>query len=206
VRRQLGFVCLLFLVACSKDGGSPSDVQSPGAQGTDVATVNGLPAKEFYAQFVYRIKGTCADTSRMASVYATSTYDIIGGAVVLEDLPNGHKLNAAGDLILDANGTYDLKYVEMEMDYNSPAGGISSWPVSEAKHQKGTWSVSGTKIQFSDLGEGVGMMINSRPSIEIHVKDFPLKPEMKGQIFAFKQTFSDFDLSGAKVTDRCKNQ
>jgi hypothetical protein len=156
-------------------------VDSPENQSTVEKTSNfeiaGLPAKEFYNQFVYRLEGQCGEKSEFHRF--AGSFDEV--KVNVNSL--GKDILAEIRIVLNADGRFTAKYREVIIEGYTP---YKHWkPESErVRVITGSWRVREDRLELEHLGVAHGYTYNQSPAFDLLLKTDLVTEGLKGQAFS----------------------
>ena len=186
---KLFFLAILTLVAgCA---GSSSSSSSDGK-----FTINGKPAKEFYAQFGYVMEGDCNDLSSVHFRYIGSVDQMEIGRDV-----NGDPIIGRVQLALQGDGSYTGKYIESI--YVHSGGGLAHMQEINNTDISGQWNVNGVNLDIEHVGRGEGGTFNSEPIVNMQIRGVDLDRLADGHTTMLGRVYSDVSPQGETTADYC---
>ena len=159
-------------------------------------TINGKPAKEFYAQFGYVMEGDCNDLATVHFRYLGSVDQMEIGRDV-----NGDPIVGSVELALQGDGTYTGKYIESV--YVHSGGGLVHMQELSRADISGQWNVNGINLDIDHVGRGTGGTFNSEPVVNMQIRGVDLDRLADGHITMLGRVYSDVSPQGESSADYC---
>lgn len=160
------------------------------------AIIQGMPAVDFYNQFLYKESRNCGGVFEDPTEYISS--DTIEFLTVVD----GRKTEGTLHVYLEARGKYSADYYEYSFS-QIPAGGNKYVYKLAHKMIQGKWSITADgDILLGDLGRGQPSRYNGDPSIDLKLGKFFENKETRSLDIVLKMTISNMRKSSDKQCGR----
>jgi hypothetical protein len=163
----------------SSSGGTTSS--SGGSSGSSTATVNGVPADEFYAQFQLETIKTSMD-----------------GAAAIPAQSNGNNAFLTS-LFLQKDGSFTLFYVEGKGEVTS-SGHSLNYDSKQGRKVTGSWSVQGTSLVAGPF-KCSGLSFNGENQLRCELKSAVVSAGAVGKSASLTKGISQSSPSDSRFAD-----